>query len=238
MTVFDLIKRALRLIGQLGPGRGPGAAELADAFLVLNSMIEQWNNERLNIFQIRVDTYPLTGLQQTYTIGPGAADFNTDRPARIERATVLILNNPAQPLELPMELLTFDGWKRIPIKAIQASFPLKVYYDLAFPIGNLNFWPIPTVVNDFNLYTWQQLAQFAGTADTVSFPPGYQDAIAYNLAVKLAPEWGKPLRADVAAEAIRLKNSLKRMNVVVNELTCDPAIISTRKAYNWITDNN
>jgi hypothetical protein len=222
VTVLDLVKSSLRLIGQLGPGRGAGASELADALLVLNSMIEAWNTERLNVFTIARDVYTVTAGRQVNTIGVGG-NFNAPRPTRIESAGILYSAGAA--LESPLRLLDSDEWARVPIKSITSALPGSLYNDGAYPLANLYLFPVPSIGLQIALYTWRALGGFGSTAENVTFPPGYADAIRYNLACRLAPEWGRPIRPDVLELAQRSLASIKRLNRPMPTLDCDPAIL-------------
>src|SRR5947208_3192286 len=124
MTGLALISSALRLIGVLASEETPTAAEAADALVVLNQMIESWTVERMMIFTLGISEFPLIPGQQTYTLGVGG-NFNLARPARIERMGIVSLNNPSQPLELPLEMLDDEQWAAIPVKLIQSSLPQK-----------------------------------------------------------------------------------------------------------------
>jgi hypothetical protein len=55
--------------------------------------------------------------------------------------------------------------------------------------------------------------------DTLAFPPGYNKAIKFNLAVELAPEYGKQAPAEVVAIAEATKYKLKRTNLVVPKVS-------------------
>ena len=59
--------------------------------------------------------------------------------------------------------------------------------------------------------------------------------IHYNLAVRLAPDYGATLRDDVIALAVASKENIKRMNIKPQYLSCDNALLSPRGAFNWIT---
>lgn len=234
MTVLDLIKSSLRLIGQLGPGRAPNASETADALFVLNGMIEAWNTESLAIYNTRADQYPLTAGKQSYTIGTGG-EINAPRPVQIERANVVLTMVAGPDYSVPLELLTDERWSAIPVKALQSSIPRALYYDNAYPLANISLYPVPTTTPKLELATWQQLTGFATSSDTVAFPPGYADAIRYNLAVRLAPEWGKVPRPDVLALAVDSLAKIKTLNGETPELRCDPAVTCNRSAFNILT---
>ncbi|HLJ26561.1 MAG TPA: hypothetical protein VKY85_07610 [Candidatus Angelobacter sp.] len=237
MTANDLIASALRLIGVLASGEVPTAAEANDGLTILNQMIDSWGTERLALFTIQRQVVVPAVLKQAYTLGAGG-DFNLPRPPRVDRVGVISLTNAAQPLELPLELLTDAGWQAIPVKNITSSLPLKVWNDLGFPLMTLNFWPIPNVQVNFALYTWTALTQFPDLVTDETFPPGYMKALRYNLAVDLAPEFGRSdVPPVVAAQAVSSKAVIKALNIPLLDLRCDTALVNQRGGhYNWITD--
>src|SRR6266699_7095490 len=103
----------MRLIGILAAGETADAGEMADNLMVLNQMLDSWNTERLMIFTLLISEFPLVAGQQVYTLGAGG-NFNIPRPSRIERMSIVNLANPAQPLELPMEMLSDEDWQTVP----------------------------------------------------------------------------------------------------------------------------
>lgn len=239
MTGNDLITSTLRLIGAISAEETPSAAEANDALAVLNQLIDQWNAERMMIFTITINEFPLTVGQQVYTLGPGG-NFNMPRPAKIPRMSIVSLLNPAQPLELPIEMLTEQQWQEeIPVKLIQSTLPLQCYDDGAFPFRNLNFRYIPTIPVNVRIYAWQALSQFVDLVTDYTFPPGYIKAIRYNLALDLAPEYERPLNPEITAQAATSKGIIKSMNTVIVDLKCDTALIgdmTSKRLYNWLVD--
>lgn len=236
-AAVDIISSALRLVGVLGSGETASDAEASDAFLVLNDMLDGWNAERLMIFSVAMSEFPLTAGKQTYTFGP-SGDFNLSfRPAKIQRYGIVNLNNPAQPLELPLEMLTTEQWAGVPVKQISSTLPTKIYDDQAFPLRNLSFWPYPQIQVNLRAYYWQPLSQFSDLTTKQTFPPGYPEALRYNLAVRLAPEFGAPLSPQVAELAATTKGKIKRMNSPLVDVMCDPAIARQNQyIYNWLSD--
>ncbi len=235
MTGGDLLASAARLINVLASGETLSGNEISDGLVILNQMLDSWNSERLNIFTIPINEFPLVPGQQVYTLGIGG-NFNIPRPPKIERISIVSLLNPAQPLELPLEMLTEAGWQAIPVKLISSSLPTVVYDDQAFPLRNLNFWCIPTIAVNVRIYGWAALNQFDLTTD-MTFPPGYLKAIRYALAVDLAPEFGRPVPPEVATQAMMCMAKIKRMNAPMVESQMDPVLSGNKKQiYNWISD--
>lgn len=236
MTGGDLIASSLRLIGVLASGETPSGNESADALLIAQQMIDSWQAERLNIYTVSINEFPLTPGQQTYTLGANG-NFNMVRPARVERMSIVSLLNPAQPLELPLESVTESGWQAVPVKLISSSLPQIVYNDGNFPLMNLNFWPIPTIPVNTRIYSWNPMSTFPDLTTDVTFPPGYAKAIRYSLAVDLAPEFGRPVPPEVAAQALLSQANIKRINAPLTESRLDPVLSGTgKRIYNWISD--
>lgn len=223
MTYSELIRSSLRLIGQLGPGRLASSVEETDALLILNRMLNSWSSERLQIYQIERSTYTITPSLQPHTIGTGGT-FNTARPVRIDNAGVISVSGT---YESGLKILTPDEWAAKTSKSLTSELPSEVYYDAAYPLGNLYLWPVPTTAATLALYTWKILSAVALTSATVTLPEGYEDALTYNLAVRLALEWGKPVKPEVAQLARETKQVIRTHNAPILQMSCDSALLGS-----------
>ncbi len=244
VLVQDLINSALRLIHVLGSEEVPSASEAQDSLFVFQCMVDSWQAERLMVFSIPRLTFPLQAGQQTYLYGtnpPNAWDFNSPRPAKIDRMGIIWLANPAQPLELPLEYLTLAQWAAVPVKNIQSSLPQWVWDDANFPFRGLNFWPIPNANVEVAIYPWQAIDAPATLTTSLAMPPGYQQALRYNLAMMLAAEFPpvpQQVLQLVAGIAMQSKAVVKSMNIDPIDLRCDPALtaIGWNGYYDWRSD--
>jgi hypothetical protein len=248
VTVLDIISSALRLIGVLASGETPSAAEQADCLQVFQDMVDSWQAERLMVFTIPRLVFNLVSGQQVYAYGAQTnppsfppPDFNSPRPAMIERMGIINLNNVEQPLELPLQYLTVAQWQEIPVKNIQSALPQYCWDDNQFPWRNLSFWPIPNVPLQVAIYPWMALTSPASLTTTIANPPGYAKALRYNLAVDLAMEFpGTSLQLiqGVAAIATEAKSIVKTINTPIIDLRVDPAIAAGNdlSLYNWLSD--
>lgn len=212
MTALDLISSALRLIGVLADAEQPDAAMGQIGLGVLNDMIDSWNADRQAIYTISSNDFPLVLGQQTYTLGPGG-DFDIPRPARIEGMSSILLNDPSNPVEVPMSMFSVEQWQtEVPVKIVTGNFPQICYDDGNFPLRNLNFWPIPTLQqNSVRIYGWQALPAETLFSD-ITFPPGYGEALKYNLAGRLAPEYSVQPSPIVVTLAVQSYARVKTMN--------------------------
>lgn len=240
MRADQLIPRAMKTIGALAAGEAASGEETDDALTILNAMVDGWGAQRLTIHIVTRTAYNLTANTQTYTIGTGGT-FNQARPVWIPLAGVIPdSTKPAtELLELPIELLDVQEWWQIPIKGTKATYPLKAYYDREWSagLGNISVWPIPNVANvQLVLYTPRALVKFADLTTDYTFPPGYEEALKYQLAKRLAPEFGRPWSAELEDLARETFAVIKRANEVLYEAHLDAALISTRRGYNWRSD--
>lgn len=242
MTANDLIRSALVMTGALAQGESPSSADATDAFTRLNRMIGAWATQRLTIFVTARNVYSLVGGQQAYTIGSGG-NFNQARPLFLSYAG-LILTGSNPDIEIPLTIWTIKDWSLQGVKDQTSTQPTAVYYETSFPstgatagMGRMIFWPVPTQVNDVALYTPTQLAEFADLTTDYSFPPGYADALEYNLAKRLI-QAGMGLRehlGDIDPMARETLAFIKRANVHPVTASIDPALWPNRPGFNWRT---
>jgi hypothetical protein len=193
-----LIYPALRKAGvTLGPQRTPSPAQYQDGLEELNRLVGSLSCDRLNIYSITKSSFPLTGAG-SYTIGQDPsgetiADFDTPRPVMIEAAGITGSQGGCASLAVvPSDVWTAQcncsagvGW---------------LYNDRAYPISTLYLSGSPTD-GILELHSWQMAPAFVSIDDAVLLPPGYEDAIVLNLAIRLAPHFQRVVDPDVRREA-------------------------------------
>lgn len=228
-TVRDLIKGSLRLIGAIATGETPPAEELNDGLDALNDMLDSWSLENLLVYQRVRTTHTLTVNDATYTIG-SSGDINTTRPVRIEKAAILdVAANPD--IELPVKIIERDEYAEIVTKDLTATYPWELYVNYGSPLTTLTLYPVPSAANTLVLYHWQPLTTYSSLSTTLALPPGYNRALRYNLALELAPEYGREPSALVFERAVESKHNLKRINTVEHFLKADPALVNNADSF-------
>ena len=251
MTANDLIERALKTVGVLAPGETATAADASDAFTILNNMIDTWATQRLTIFHTAREVFDLAAATQDYTIGPGGT-FDIVRPLWIAAASIIPDKNAsdAQKIELPISAaLNINQWQNVAIKGTTSTFPTEFYYDkawggiagalpsLASGLALISVWPVPRSSDcQLVLYAPTPLSQFTDRTSAYTFPPGYEEAMRYQLALRLAPEFGRQLSPEVVMLASECLGNIKRVNTSDAELSIDPALMSQGGRYDWRTD--
>jgi hypothetical protein len=212
-----VLYRALRL-AQItrGPGRIATPDQFQDALGALNGMLDSLNVQHDGIYSVNNNQYTLTPPKTNYTIGllptgPQTADFQVPRPIRIDQARLVLTNSPT-PVYLPLALATHSEWATIVVRKVQTTVPRVLYCDYGYPLANLYFWGYPTSACNVELWTWQPFTAFTTITDNVIFPSGYVDMLVYNLAVRLADQFGTVLPPNVQVEARRTLARVKALN--------------------------
>lgn len=215
MTVRDILNRSLKLIGVLASGETASASMMQDAFVSMNAMVDSWKNVGLMVFENQVLSLTLISGQQTYTIGSGG-QLNVERPNAINQAT-FILNN----IEYSVDVLTESEWAKIPNKNTTSDIPTKLYFNPAFPLAQISFWPKPSSALSIKLYSPKPVGRFASVDSIVDLPPGYEDLLVYGSADRIASEYGKEISPKQDALLIQTKAEIMRKNTNPEYMECD-----------------
>jgi hypothetical protein len=200
-TVSDLIHSSMRLIGAIAAGEILETAELNDAFVSFNQMLSSWNTEGASLVgrkQIVVNiAAPLNG----YTL--------PERPVKIEAASAAISG-----VENGIEIVDAAGWEAIPIpeKQMQSIFIRKLYCNYLYPTTTVYIWPVPRLPGTLEVWIYATVPPFAALDSVIDLPFGYEAGLRWNLAVNLAPEYGRPIDQVVLANAQNFKASLVQLN--------------------------
>lgn len=204
-TAGDLIKRALRIATVLASGETPTADEQNDSLVALNAMLSGWQTNKLTVYAKQTDTHTLVQGTASYTIGSGG-DIDTERPERIEFAYTREGN-----IDYPMSLINFESYEAITQKDLE-SIPEELYYNMTYPLGTIALYPTPDKASTLYLTSWKELQSFSNATVSVSLPSGYEDAIAYNLAMRVSLEYGIPVRQELKMLADETLGHVKRQN--------------------------
>lgn len=229
-TIREVIAGSLRLLELLGAGETPEATDAADALAALNAMVDSWTVEGGKIWTEVIEQFTLTSGNDTYTIGP-SGDFNTTLPINIRAATVNLTSGTTTMLEV----MSAEEFAYEPDKFISGR-PYGFYYNAGYPLGTLKFYYKPNQNYVFTLYSEKALSTFSSINDTIIAPPGWVRALKYNLAVELAPEYGKVPKQDVSSIAVESKTAVENYASSNNKNTqqVDEGLLSNvnKKAFN------
>ena len=211
-TYRDLIAGSLRLIGVIGESETPTPYQAETAISALQEMIDAWNADDMMIYTTSFHELPLTLPKQTWTIGPGADIDVPVRPAELSTVFLRMNASTASPVDMPMAILS--------------------------PIATIYLWPVPNVADTtLNLLFNQTLNSGVGLDDIDNLPPAYRQALRFNLACLLAPEFGREATQTVVATAYKSKNVIGQNNQNIDRLDFDSAIQGSRQGKYLIIDD-
>ena len=235
-TANDLVRAAMRLIQVSSVDTDLTANELKDGIESLNRMLDSWSADELMLYQITRETFPLSSGTNPYTIGLGAM-WNTIRPSRIIDAYFTIYTGSI-PVDYPMQIMEWDDYNAVRLKSLQTNFPGYLFYDRGFPIGNAYIYPICSSSNEtITLTSWKPFTVVNDPTAYISLPPGYWEAIVFNLAIRIAEEYQFDIRQTSVALAQNAIKRIKRINQRTPTLSTDVALMSTSQMrYNIYSD--
>lgn len=232
-TALDIVTDAFEKIGVYAPGEVVSNADAERCLTVLNDMLDSWSAESLACFAILEQSVALTPFQQSYTVGSGGS-INGTRPIRVNDEPGSAYIQDVNGNNYPLSVVPRDQWNAIGNRgnAVTSNIPDTLFYDPQFPLGILNFYPMPNV-GGYTAYwdSYLQLTQFSsltGSGGTFSFPPGYLLALKSNLAVMVFPYFsaqGAQLSPNIEKQAMVAKGVIKRSNLRPLVATLDKEIV-------------
>lgn len=223
-TASSLILRGLQMIGGKGIGGTLTAGEQTDYLAMMNSMLDAWSIERLMVYQLLQESLALTSGTASYTIGTGGA-FNTTRPTKICDPCFV---RDSQNADWPhLKLLNEDQYGRIILKSLSGSYPSYLFYDHAFSaagLATINLYPEPGAGLTLYISSWKPLTAFSTIGATLALPPGYDEAISSNFAIRAAAGY-RTIPPETALIAKQSKAAIMRINAPSNTLRMDPGVL-------------
>lgn len=213
-TARDIIDLALRDAGVLGVGQTASAEDINEGLRRLNMMLGQWNASRFLVFRLADAWCQSTGAM-SYTVGPGGDIEMPQRPNRIEGAffrqggstpSEFLLDSsitdgsdvlapaPTSPstMDWPLTLMeSHEEYNAISLKGL-GTFPSVAYYDPQMPFGRLYVWAVPPSIYELHILVRAPLQTFSNLSDNVLLPPEFEEAIHYNMVVRLQAAYGLP----------------------------------------------
>ena len=127
-------------------------------------------------------TYSLTALPSSH--------LETQRPLRIETAFTR-MNVTGTNIDYVIKIINNEQYQNLALKNVSVTYPDMLYYQPSFPFGNLYFYGVPGSGLYLGLTQTLQLIKLANLNTQISLPPGYELAMQYNLAIHLAPRYGR-----------------------------------------------
>lgn len=227
-TPRTLIKVALRSIGAIATAETPKHAEEQDAFDAMKRMLELWSTKQILIYASAEDNFSLVGGTSSYTMGSGGTASSV-RAKKILNAFVRDSSN----YDHPVEIIAENQYNAIPSKTTR-SRPKQLFYDPTYALGTINLYPTPNAAETMYIESLKLLTSLTTVTTILSLPGEYEEAIIYNLAIRIAPEHGLPIPIEVAALANSSLNAITVLNASnqISPVALDPGVTGGGKLYN------
>lgn len=203
----DLIGRAHRLLGLTVSGDALPEAALQDGLTSLNTLVGTWQTEKLNVYAFVDTAFTLSIADGSYTVGPSGNFALTPRPTALE--DIYIRDGD---VDYPVQLVDNARWNSIADKTSQSDLVLLANYEPTMTTGTLLVWPVPSAAKSLHIVTRTTVVTFTALSTELSLPQGYERALAYNLAVDLAPEHRVDVPVAVSVVAVESKAAIQRAN--------------------------
>lgn len=218
-TALAVITDALALTDAIGVDVTLTDQEAQDGLRAFNRLLGGWSTQNLAVYGQANQTFSTTVGLGTYTIGTGGV-WNTTRPVRINDPAYSTFNGAM----FPCYSMTQEQYNLINVKTQTQDFPDAFLYVNDYPLGLITLWPVPSAVTPFTMSIDRVLTTLSTIQTVLSFPPGYELAFLYNLAIMLGPMFGRPIREypEVVGIAKTSLGDIKRANKKVRTMMCDP----------------
>ena len=203
-TAEKTIKRAMRLIGLLADGETPTSAMYNDALTVWQQMYDSWS---------AVSSLPPVPTEFTHTLVVGTSDYTIGLSGDILRVrptdiyNVVLRRDNTDHYVRPM---TRDEYYAISSKSASGR-PYRYFYEQRIDNSRIRFDLQPDYAYTAYFYGLDPFTAPTAIDDDVSMQPGYEEAVVYNLAERLMPEYGISIqiKPEIPMRANKLLRDLK-----------------------------
>jgi hypothetical protein len=222
---LQIVTKALQKNGVLTASEAPDADMAADGISALNAMLSSWSNDSLTIYARVWESFTLTAGTSLYTIG-GGETFNTPHPIAILEGCYTRL---APSYDEPISVTTDELYNNIVDKTTSGR-PRVLSYDNGFPQGKIRLWPVPDQSYTLFLLSEKSLSSVTLAGD-IQFPPGWERALVFNLAIELCADYSQPITPSLQEVASKSKGSIARAVLKNRSLQSYPSVSGNNNIY-------
>ena len=233
------------------------AEDIYQGFDHINMMMAQWNRRNWLIYRDR-DVFLTSNGNLSYWIGPGG-DFNFPRPDSVKSAFVRYITQITGAsygdgladfaigesnvgleqvgADWPLQILqSREDYNKIRTKNIYGG-PSALYYDPMIPMGRVFFYPVPAAgLYELHMTVMEQLVAFDDLSTDISLPGEYQEALLYNLGVRLRIARQMPPDARLDGLARASLGTIRSANAQIPRAEMPYGVMPRRPRYNIYND--
>lgn len=232
-TVGQLIEAAYRKCGGIiASGEEVPAHMMQDGLETLNTMLDAWSIESIMVYASLTQTFTWPAGESTQTIGP-SGDLTGIRPVHLQKYSYTTLGTVKQQI---IELVE-ESFLEQQRKMSSPGTPQYLHINPTMPDVEVSICPTPDTSMSLTLVSRAVLSlpetqeiislpaelpieffTYNDLSSNLEFPPGYERALVYNLAIELCPELGMEAPPTVQRIAMASKRNLKRYNKTTKPL--------------------
>lgn len=198
----QVITGALRKLAVLPSGGTPTTQQINDASEALNALVKAFHADGMPLWKITSVSFPTINGTSTYTIGPGQMIVNA-QPLKVLQA----FYTPSGGNNTPMNVYNRYDYNMLP-QGNSSGNPVNLYYQPLRDTGVIKLWPTPdNATTTITIHYQSPFEDMDAAANDFDFPNYWIEALIYNLAWRLCPEYGIPPtdRKMIADEAREFK---------------------------------
>ncbi len=191
LTRNGLIEMAVRKLGVVADGQTLSTENYTNGSAALNTLLGAFRTLGMPLWARQSYDLTLTAGTSSYNIG-SSQTLNTPYPLKLLQAYRTDSNNSSK---VQLEIIPDYNFNRLPTGS--SGYPIQISYTPKVNLGVIKLWPTPdatAVANTTVTIVYQRPMEYmSSSTDTFDIPEEWLEAVVYNLAVRLAPEWGVPL---------------------------------------------
>lgn len=230
-TLKDIIKGSLRLIGVVAEGEEPTPEEFRDSLSAFNLMIDSWSIENLAVYSTQDQVFNWPANTAVRTLGP-TGDFVGNRPIDLDDSTYF--KDASSGISFPIKIINQLQYSNLALKSVTSTYPQCIWVNYDMPNITMTLYPVLTKELEFHFVSIFELPKvtISNLTEQLSFPPGYERAIKYNLACELAPEFGISPTREVIRIATISKRNIKRVNKSDDKMQLPSNLVGRSRRFN------
>jgi hypothetical protein len=184
----QVITSALRKLAVLPSGQSPSTAMTSDASDALNALVKAFQADGMPLWKISSQSFTVVSGTSSYTVGPSLT-VNCPKPLKIIQA----FYTPSGGNNTPMNVYNRYDFNDLPQGTTYTGTPVNLYYQPLRTGGVIQLWPTPDDSTTSITFHYQSpYEDMDVAANDFDFPSEWIQALIFNLAWTLAPEYGIP----------------------------------------------
>lgn len=184
-----IINAALRKLAVLSGGSTPATYEITNATEALNALLKGFQADGMPLWAMSSYTFTVVANTASYNVGTGQT-LNTPMPLKVVQAWRGVSGSYSN---VPMNVYSNTNYNILPLTNSSGT-PVNLHYQPLSTYGVINLWPYPSDATTSITIRYQRpFEDMVSSTDNLDFPSYWTEAIIYNLADRLAPEYSIPL---------------------------------------------